>query len=457
MNEIIIKNGLVLTMDKRRSIYEKGVVKIVGDEIRYVGPENDNISPGSPTSVLDAAGKVVLPGLINAHTHMCMTFGKTVCHDANLMEWINKIQYPLMDEMGEEGYYLAELVGCMENLRNGNTTVVESLVSSSKEGVTADSASLKAYRETRLRGVLARAYADQNYYPNAIEKPEEILERSKALIHACRESEQGRLQFSIGPVLPWCSSRRMYEEIHNLREELGVGLHMHASESADWNTKGYEVHGYSTNVALYRAFGCLGPKTVITAMRVITDGDIAALAETATSLIHDPPAVLNRGTGLPPIPKALAAGVKVGLCTNALGQDMFEAMKTAGWNARIVAGVPDALPVERALEMGTIGNAEALGMAEKIGSIEAGKKADLIVVRLDKLQHAPCLNVISALVNTTSGRDVEDVIVDGNIIVRNGRFVNLDEDSILRQAHDKARYFCRKAHLDDRLLPLGHS
>jgi 5-methylthioadenosine/S-adenosylhomocysteine deaminase len=455
MGHVIIKNGLILTMNKSRDIFEKGTIEISGDRIAYVGPELGKPSTGTSSAVIDATGKLVMPGLINGHTHLCMTFAKTVCHDANLMDWINKIQYPLMDELGEEGYYLAELIGCMENLKNGNTTVVESLVSSNKEGVTSDKASVKAYKKTGLRGILARAYADQNYYPNAIEKREDILERSTELIKACRESENERVHFSIGPVLPWSSSRRMYEEIRKMSEEFGVGLHMHASENPDWNVRGHEVHGYPTNVTIYKEFGCLGPKTVIAAMRVISDEDIKTLAETGTALIHDPPAVLNRGTGLPPIPKVLAAGVRVGLCTNALGQDMFEAMRTAGWIARIVQGTPDALPVEKALEMGTIRNAEALGLDDTIGSIEVGKKADVIVVNLNKLQQAPCLNVISALVNATSGRDVEDVIVDGTKIIQDGRFVNLDEESIIREAYQRALHFAKRAHLDARLLPIS--
>ncbi len=454
MASIIIKNGLILTMNKERKVIPKGIIKIKDDQIISVGDEVNKIALDSSATIIDAKGKVVMPGLINGHTHLCMTFGKTVCYDANLMDWINKIQYPLMDELGEDGYYLADLIGCMENLKNGNTTVVESLVSSNKEGITSDKASVKAYKETKLRGVLARAYADQNYYPNAIEKKEDILERSKELIRACGESENGRLQFTIGPVLPWSSSRQMYEEILKLSDAYGIGLHMHASENADWNVRGQEVHGYPTNVTIYKEFGCLGPKTTIAAMRVVSDEDIKILVETDTALIHDPPAVLNRGTGLPPIPKALAAGVKIGLCTNALGQDMFEAMKTAGWIARTVEGVPDALPVETALEMGTIRNAEALGIDDKIGSIEVGKKADIITVNLNRLQQAPCLNVISALVNSTSGRDVEDVIVDGKMIIKDSGFVELEEESIIKEAYDRALHFSKKANLDDRLLSI---
>jgi len=383
-----------------------------------------------------------------------MTFARTVCYDLNLMDWINRVQYPLMDEMGEHGYYLAEMIGCMENLKNGNTTVVENLVSSNKDGVTADRPSVRAYKETGLRGQLARSYADQNYYQNALETREEIVSRCRELVQECRDTGNGKLGVRIGPVLPWSSSHEMFREILRLAEELDIGLHMHASESADWNVRGQEVHGLPTNIAIFKEFGCLGPNTTVAAMRVISDGDIADLAETGTGLIHDPPAVLNRGTGLPPIPRALAAGVQVGLGSNALGQDMFETMKTAGWVARTVEGVPDILPVSVALEMGTIRNAKVLGLGDQVGSLEVGKKADIITVDVNKSHHAPCLNVISAIVHCSSGSDVADVIVDGKLIIRENKFVDLDEASILQEAHEKALSFSKKAHLEDRLIPL---
>jgi 5-methylthioadenosine/S-adenosylhomocysteine deaminase len=246
----------------------------------------------------------------------------------------------------------------------------------------------------------------------------------------------------------------MFQEILRLAGELGIGLHMHASENADWNVRGQEVHGLPTNVTIFKEFGLLGPKTTIAAMRVISDEDIANLAQTGSGLIHDPPAVLNRGTGLPPIAKTLSAGVKVGLGTNALGQDMFETMKTAGWVARTVDGNPQAIPVTLALEMGTVRNAQVLGMDNQVGSLEVGKKADIIIVDLNTSRHAPCLNVISALVSCTSGGDVADVILDGKLVIKDGKFSDLDEDSIIQEAYERAFSFAKRIGLDDRLYPL---
>lgn len=455
MGNIIIKNGFILTLDEKRSVIPNGVIEIQGEKITHVGAGSSGAFPKTSAIVIDATRKVVMPGLINAHTHLCMTFARTICFDVNLMDWINKIQYPLMDELGERGFYLAALIGCIENLKNGNTTVVENHVSTYKGGVTADAPSIKAYKETGLRGFLARSYADQNYYATSVEKREKIVARCRRLIQKYHNTLSGKLRILIGPVLPWACSKEMFQETVRLAEELDIGLHMHASENADWNVRGKEIHGSPTNIAVFRKYQCLGPKTSVAAMRVVTDKDMAMLAETKTGLILDPAAALNRGTGLAPISKILRAGVRVGLGTNGVGQNMFETMKAAGWVARTVEGSPDAFPVNVPLEMATIKNAEILGIDDQVGSIEAGKKADLITVNLNKCHHSPCLNVLSATVLSALGSDVEEVIVDGELLLKEGNLIGLDEGSIIEEAKDRAVFCAKKAGLDYRMLPLS--
>jgi len=251
----------------------------------------------------------------------------------------------------------------------------------------------------------------------------------------------------------------MFREAVKLSQDFNVGLHMHANENPDWNMLAEKVHGFPTNMAVYKNYGALGPKTIIAAMRIISDEDIATLAESGTSLIHDPGPTLNRGWGLPDIPKVQRAGVRVGLCTNALGQDMFEAMRVAGWLARTTSGggidakpAPDALPINVSLKMATITNAEAFGIDQEVGSLEVGKKADVIVLNVKKLHHTPCLNIMAAIALSSYGDDVEDVIANGKLLVKGGRFTHLDEEGIIAEATERALYCAKKANLDDRLL-----
>jgi len=328
-----------------------------------------------------------------------------------------------------------------------------------KNKANADRATVKAVQETGHREFLALCFTDQYHYPHAIEKKEDIVGRCSESIQAYHDTENGRLKMLIGPELPWGSSPEMFRETVRLAEEFDIGLHMHTNENENWFDRGEEVHGVSSNVGIFKKFGCLGPKTSLACMRFIKDEDIPALVETGTGVIFDPTTAFNWGTGLPPIPKVMRAGVRVGLATNGsasnFGQDMFETMKNAIAAARTVDGAPDALPVAVALEMATIRNAEILGIKDQVGSLEIGKKADVITVNLNKSHLSPCLNVLAATVLSASGHDVEEVIVDGNLFITGGKLVNFDESEIIREATDRAFHCAKKAHLDHRLLPLS--
>jgi len=459
MGSIIIKNGFVMTMDKRSPFIPNGVVEITEDRITYVGTQAGKTVSEASGTCIDAKGKVVMPGLINGHTHLCQTFGRTVGFEVNINEWLNQRQYPIMDQMGDHEYYLATMIGCLENLKNGNTTVVNNICSSHKGGLGADEATVRAFRETGLRGFLALAYVDQNHYPNAIEKREEIVARCRDIIVRYHNSEKGRLRVLIGPELPWGCSKEMLLETIRLAETYDVGIHMHANENKNWLVQGEEVHGLPTNLAIFRKYRCLGPRTSLACMRVVTDEDIANMTETGAGVIFDPTTALNWGTGLPPIPAVLRSGIRAGLGTNGaasnFGQDMFETMKNAIGASRTVDGSTQALPIGVALEMATIRNAEILGLGSQIGSLEVGKKADVITVRLDKCQNSPCLNILAATVLSASGRDVEDVIVDGEIVIRKGKILGVDEASMVEEANARALVCARKAHLDQYLLPLS--
>jgi 5-methylthioadenosine/S-adenosylhomocysteine deaminase len=457
MADIIIRNGFVLTMDRKNPYVRDGVVEITRDRITYVGPEGKTALDPSAICI-DAKGKVVMPGLINGHTHLCQTFGRTVGFEVNINEWLNQRQYPLMDQMGDHEYYLATMIGCLENLKNGNTTVVNNICSSHKGGVCADDATAKAFGATGQRGFLALAYVDQNHYPNAIERRAEIVARCEDRIARFHNGEDGRLKVLIGPELPWGCSEAMLLETGRLAERFNVGIHMHSNENKNWLLQGAETHGSPSNPAIFRKFGCLGPKTILACMRVVADQDIPDMVETGAGVVFDPTTALNWGTGLPPIPKVLKAGIRAGLGTNGaasnFGQDMFETMKNAVGASRTVDGSPHALPLQVALEMATIRNAEILGVDSQIGSIEVGKKADVITVRLDKSQYAPCMNTLAAIVLSASGRDVEDVVVDGKLVVRNGGVLEIDEAAIVREANERALFCAKKAGFDDLLMPL---
>ena len=456
MGELIIKNGFIITMDGEGTMIPEGVIEIKDDRITHIGMKSDPPKRESSATIVDATGKLVMPGLINGHSHLHMTFGRTIGFEVNVMDWLNKILFPIMDEMDENDYYIMTLVGILENLKNGNTTVVNNVCSSHVKGVNADRAAAKAIQETGHREFLALCFTDQNHYAQAIEKKEDIVARCRESIQNYHETENGRLKTLLGPELPWGSSSDMFRETLRLAEAFDVGLHMHTNENENWFERGEEVHGLSSNVEIFKKFGCLGPNTSLACMRFIKDEDISDLVETGTGVIFDPTTAFNWGTGLPPIPRVLRAGVRVGLGTNGaasnFGQDMFETMKNAVAASRTVDSATDALPLTTALEMATVRNAEILGIKEQVGSLEVGKKADIITVNMNKCHLSPCLNVLAATVLSASGADVEEVIVDGDVIIQGGKPVRLDEAAIIQEAGDRALHCARKAGLDDRTV-----
>jgi 5-methylthioadenosine/S-adenosylhomocysteine deaminase len=458
MGDMIVKNGFIITMDGERTMIPKGVIEIKDGLITHIGTKPSRTMRESITTVIDATGKSVMPGLINGHTHLCMTFGRTIGFEVNVMDWLNKILFPIMDGMDETDYYVMTLVGILENLKNGNTTAVNNVCSSHNKGVNADRATAKAIQETGHREFLALCFTDQNHYPQAVEDKQGIVARCRDAVQTYHNTENGRLKMLVGPELPWGSSSDMFRETLRLAEAFDIGLHMHTNENENWFERGKEAHGLSSNVGIFKKFGCLGPNTSLACMRFIKDEDIQDLVETGTGVIFDPTTAFNWGTGLPPIPKVLRAGVRVGLGTNGaasnFGQDMFETMKNAVAASRTVDGATDALPLATALEMGTIRNAEILGIEDQVGSLEVGKKADIITVNLNKCHLSPCLNVLAATVLSASGADVEEVIVDGEMIIQGGKPVRLDEAALVQEAGDRALRCAKKAGLDDRLCPL---
>lgn len=457
MGDLIIENGYIITLDGERTMIPKGVIEIKDDRIMHIGNQPVQKKRKSAATVIDATGKLVMPGLINGHTHLCMTFGRTIGFEVNVMDWLNKILFPIMDEMDENDYHIMTLVGILENLKNGNTTVVNNVCSSHVSGVNVDRATAKAIQETGHRQFLALCFTDQNHYPQAIEEKERIVARCRESIQTYHDTENGRLKMLVGPELPWGSSADMFQETVRLAKAFGIGLHMHTNENENWFELGREAHGLSSNVGIFKKFGCLGPKTSLACMRFIKDEDIQDLVETETGVIFDPTTAFNWGTGLPPIPKVLRSGVRVGLGTNGaasnFGQNMFETMKNAVAASRTVDGATDALPLSTALEMATLRNAEILGIKDQVGSLEVGKKADIITVDLNKCHLSPCLNVLAATVLSATGSDVDDVIVDGDIIIQRGKPVQWDEAAIIQEAGDRALHCAKKAGLDDRLYP----
>jgi 5-methylthioadenosine/S-adenosylhomocysteine deaminase len=435
VERLVVRDGMVLTMDAHDTALARGSVVVEAGRIVYVGPTAALGEVGDAT-VIDANGKAILPGLVNAHTHLCMSFGRTAAVERRLLQWL-ELEMPIMRAMDAEGIYDAELLGLLENLKNGNTTVVDNIFSPRGGAIDHEEAAMQAMRDAGVRGVLARGYTGCNFDADFVESAES-QERAVRVLHRRWHGCDGRLDLFLSPLLPWTLTPAQFAATRALCDELGLGLHMHVAESSEFNAMiGRHFDRPYRNVELLAAMGCLGPSVQAVAVADLDRDEIALLAETGTPVIFDPTTRLFWGTGFADIPAYLERGIVCGLATNGpaanCGQDLFESMKYACATAKTAAGRPDALTARRALRMATVEGAQAIGKGATIGSLEVGKRADLVTVDLRQPHLTPATDVAAALVYAARGSDIADVVVDGRVLLQDRAFVHIDEQAALRR------------------------
>jgi 5-methylthioadenosine/S-adenosylhomocysteine deaminase len=455
---LLVRSAMVLTMNAKRELISDGAVYVEDGRIAYVGPSER--APRSADEVLDARGKLVMPGLVNCHTHLCMVLGRTIGVERRLLGWL-EVEMGLMRGIDLDALYAAEMLGCIENLRNGNTTLVENFFFPRRPAEVPEEAAFRAMRDSGVRGTLARGYHARNYAPDFVESIDEQDGAVDALAQRWHGAENGRLRLSLGPVLPWVVNVEELRRSRALADRLGLGLHMHVAESPEFNAKIAQHHPKAwRNVELLAEAGCLGPNTQAVAVSDISPEEIGLLAKSGTAVVFDPQTRLFWGTGFPSIKPFLDAGLTCGLGTNGpaanCGQDIFETMKYACATAKTAVNDPTALGRKRVLAMATVEGARALGLDKEIGSLEAGKRADLISIDLAQPHLTPAADVEAALVYSAKGSDVRDVVVDGRLLVRDRKFLLLDEQKVLREAAAAAARSMRAAGLDPAHLERAH-
>lgn len=454
MERIAIVNGCLVTLDPARRVIPGGTVVIEDGAIRAVEPGAAEGARGKFAEVIDARGCAVLPGLINAHTHLYMSLGRTIGYDQPFEEWL-PTQKKFIAQYTEEEFATCVELGIIENLRSGNTCLVDNLAVPAASENRLYEAALAAARQLGVRYVLARGYTDQLNAPEYLETRAQIEARLRQLrkTHGGRAGD--RIDLMLSPMIPWSVSRDCFALTRRLADELGLRIHMHTAETAGYAPLIQKAHGHPSNIRVYREGGCLGPDVQLLGCAFVSPEEIETIRATETAVILDPTAGMYLGMGMPPAMRLLSAGVPVALGTNGVAcngsQDMFESMKNAAGLAKLAEQSGAAVSQQRVLELATIEGARALGLDARIGSIEPGKRGDLIVVDLAGPYVAPVLNVVAALVSSCKGRDVRHVLVDGRVVVRDRRLVTGDESAVLGRALEAARRCAEKAGLTERL------
>jgi len=428
---ILIKNGTIVTMDAGNSIV-RGDLLIRDGKIVEVGERIET----SADQTVDATGCAVLPGFVQTHIHLCQTLFRGAADDLSLIDWLKNRIWPMEAAHTPESIRASAQLGIAEMIKGGTTCAL------TMETVRHTEEVLRVVDESGFRATVGKCMMDKgDEMPAALhEKGRESIDESVALIEAWDRKADGRIRCCFAPRFAVSCTKELLAEVATLARDRGVMIHTHASE----NTTECEMVEQETgmrNVAYLDSLGISGPHVLLAHCVHLDDHEMETLKRTRTNVAHCPSSNLKLGSGIAQVAKMLERGISVSLgadgapCNNRL--DMFTEMRTAALLQKALHG-PEALPATRALQMATIDGARALGLENEIGSLQTGKRADVIVVDLAQIHSSPQTDVVSSLVYSTQPSDVRTTIIDGSIVMRDRELLSLDEHSVMQDANREA-------------------
>ena len=437
--DLLIQHGVTIPIDGMQSIIHDGAVAIDGGRIVAVGTTQEICDGYTGRRTIDARHRAVLPGLIDTHHHCLQNFLKGSRDDLPFPAWIQQVSAPLIklaiDEYREGHSELqrhAARLGCIEALKSGITTILNMEWATHPDVI-------DVYEETGIRAVHTLTLTDVDHWQRTgmLLPMAGAWDLTDRLLQRCRSSAGGRVTFRYGPACENSASAALLAEVRERADATGAGIHIHIAESKSGWDNIHRLHG-TTPVGYLNGLGLLGPDVLGAHCIWLSEDDRSILAHTSVSVSYTPECHMKLALGVAPVVRFLADGVAVSLGTDTCAvndnMDMFEEMRSGLFLQRIANMDAFALSAYQALEMATMGGARALGMAREIGSLEPGKKADLILVNLEGVHLRPINSIVNNLVYAAHASDVETVLVDGQIVVENGRVCGLDEGEAIDAA-----------------------
>ncbi|SET52889.1 5-methylthioadenosine/S-adenosylhomocysteine deaminase [Natronincola peptidivorans] len=431
MKKTLIKNGRIITMNEKREIIQ-GDILMEKDRIKEVAPQIEI----EDARIIDAEGKVVIPGLIQTHIHLTQTLYRGQADDLELLDWLKERIWPLEGAHSYESNYISAKLGIAELIKGGTTAIID------MGTVHHTNAIFEAIDESGFRGIAGKCMMDygKGVPKTLMEDTKTSIEESLRLLKKWHGRSNNRIQYAFAPRFVISCTEELLLRVKDLSREHGVMIHTHASENRG-EIKILQKDRGMRNISYLHYLGLTGKNLILAHCIWLEDEEMKILAETETGIAHCPNSNLKLASGIAKIPELLEMGATVSLaadgapCNNNL--DAFQEMRSAALiqKARLLS--PTAMPAKKVFEMATIGGAKVMGMEKELGSIEVGKKADLVIVNLDKLHSCPKqeVDVISQLVYSTGAADVETTIIDGKVVMENRRLTTLNEQEILRDAN----------------------
>ena len=436
MFDLIIRNAEIYTMNKNRDILKRGYAAVSGERIAEIG-EGEPPESHTAKKTIDAEGMILFPGFINTHIHIFQSFLKGLGADHRLIEWLNLSALPYGTVMTPLQHKLAAQLACMEALKSGCTTLCEFFYTNQDPELAW--ACIEGMKSTGIRTVFIRTFQDtgEDYgMPSMfIEPAEKAMREVDALKSRYREDDM----FSIwtGPDVTWSTTKEGYQTMLDYCQSRNVRYSMHIKETEVDNKMCFREYGKDI-VDLLEEIGFLTDKMLAVHCVNLTEADIRRFAEYGVSISHNPAPNLYLGSGIAPIPESLKAGVNVALGTDGAASnnstDMLETMKLAALMQKGIHRDAAVITAPDIIEAATLGGARAIGMEEKLGSLEAGKKADMILFDPRHLKSFPNHDAAATTVYASSEENIDTTIVNGKIVYHKGAFAGgLSESELVRE------------------------
>ena len=420
-NTILIKNALILNPNnfenKKQSLLIKGnLIAEIADEIDEAGVEK----------IIDADGKILLPGLINTHTHLSMTLFRGLADDLSLDSWLNDHIWPMEANLNGDYCYIGALLGAIEMIKSGTTTFSDMYFY--MEDVA------RAVEDAGIRAVLSYGMID---FGDA-ERRENEINQNMTLFNSCNGMANGRIKVFLGPHSPYTASEDLLKKVRELADEYNMGIHIHVSETQkeinySLDEKGLRPFEYLEKI------GFLGPDVVAAHCVWLSDEEIEIIKKHGVKVSHNPCSNMKLASGVSPVSKLIENDICVSIGTDGASSnnnlDLIEELKTASLLQKVSTLDPKVLSSDEAIEMATIKGAETLGLSDEIGSIEVGKKADIILIDTNAANMTPDSSSLSSnVIYSANGSNVDTTICDGKILMENKKLTELDENEIYAKA-----------------------
>jgi len=429
--DLIIEGDYVVTMDESGMVVENGAVAIDGGLIIAIGPAAEINAGYSAEGHLAGSNRIVMPGLINGHSHAAMTLLRGVADDLDLMDWLQNYIFPAEVEFVDDEFVrIGTELACWEMIRGGTTTFVDMYYYPDTIAQVVEQCGLRAY--------VSATVIDQRS-PDA-ESAADSLNKGQAFVDNWK-GRNSRITPIWGPHANYTLNTEQLRDTRNAAASAGVPISIHMSESRfelDYSKQTYGM----TSIEMFDSIGFLDGPTIGAHVVWPTEDEIRILADKRVGVIHNPTSNRKISAGISPVNDMLNAGVLMGLGTDGAASnndlDMWEEMRLASFLQKVDTMDPKALSANTVLRMATSTGAEAIGLRDQAGALEVGLRADVIQVSFDDVHFVPTYDVISHLVYVTDEQDVASVTVDGRLLMRDGEFLTIDTDRVRREATELA-------------------